>query len=177
VHRAAASAASGFRRELALTLPTPSSEHLALPAVVMVVEVSSSPPILPLPSLCMADPCPHRVPQPSWPPCGRDHGLSPARTQAKRGWRAVAPEPEPLAPALDGTSSRSLPSPPVQPAFAVRCSSERPLRPCGLSSCRRPRPSPAPPRHTSASNPCRLSPFARGKPPRPNHMQNSLAVA
>jgi hypothetical protein len=175
VHRAAASAASGFRHELAPMLPMPSSEHLAVPVVIMIAEVSSSPPILPLPSLCMADLCPHRVPQPSWPPCGRDRGLSSARTQAKRGWRAIAPES--LDPALDGTSSRSLPSPSVQPAFAVLCSSERPPRPCGLSPCRSPRPSPAPPRHPSTSNPCRLSPFARGKPPRPNHMQNSLAVA
>jgi hypothetical protein len=175
MHRAAASAASGFRRELAPMLPTPSSEHLAVPVVITIAEVSSSPPILPLPSICMADPCPRRVPQPSWPPCGRDRGLSPARTQAKHGWRAIAPEP--LDPALDGTSSRSLPSPPVQPAFVVLCSSERPPCPCGLSPYRSPRSSPAPPRHPSASNPCRLSPFARGKPPRPNHMQNSLAVA
>jgi hypothetical protein len=49
--------------------------------------------------------------------------FSPARTEARRGPRAIAPKPEPLAPVLAGASSRSLPSPVVSRPSAV------PLRP------------------------------------------------
>jgi hypothetical protein len=49
-----------FMLDLSSSVPHPSCHGCS-----SFTEVSSSPPILPLPSLCMADLCPRRVPQPS----------------------------------------------------------------------------------------------------------------